>query len=209
MTTASPAELTITGGAPLRGRLRLPGCKGISHRALLFAAIADGTSRITNLAPGDDVARTRAAIGALGVPTSGDGDVVEIAGTGCDGINEPDDVIDCGNSGTTLRLLAGLLAGRPHLAVLTGDASLRGRPMGRVVRPLRALGALVDGAADAGRAPLTVRGGGLVGERVELEVASGQVKTALVLAGLQAGGVTEINEPEPSRDHTERMLGAL
>ncbi|MGZ8764721.1 MAG: 3-phosphoshikimate 1-carboxyvinyltransferase, partial [Acidimicrobiia bacterium] len=154
-------------------------------------------------------ARTRAAIGALGVPTSGDGDVVEIAGTGCDGINEPDDVIDCGNSGTTLRLLAGLLAGRPHLAVLTGDASLRGRPMGRVVRPLRALGALVDGAADAGRAPLTVRGGGLVGERVELEVASGQVKTALVLAGLQAGGVTEINEPEPSRDHTERMLGAL
>jgi 3-phosphoshikimate 1-carboxyvinyltransferase len=202
-------ELAITGGAPLRGRIRLPGCKGISHRALLFAAIADGTSRITNIAPGDDVARTLAALGALGVPTAPDGGGIEITGSGFDGIHEPDDVVDCGNSGTTLRLLAGLLAGRPNLAVLTGDASLRGRPMSRVVHPLRALGALVDGAGNAGHAPITVRGGGLVGERVGLEVASGQVKTALVLAGLQAGGVTEIVEPEPSRDHSERMLGAL
>jgi 3-phosphoshikimate 1-carboxyvinyltransferase len=206
---APTTELTIAGGAPLRGRIRLPGCKGISHRALLFAAIADGTSRITNLAPGDDVAHTLAAVDSLATPTRVAGAGIEITGSGFDGIREPDDVVDCGNSGTTLRLLAGLLSGRPSLAVLTGDTSLRGRPMGRVVRPLRALGALVDGAGDAGHAPLTVRGGGLVGERVELEVASGQVKTALVLAGLQAGGVTEIVEPAPSRDHTERMLGAL
>ena len=209
MTPHPGGEFPITGGVPLRGRIRLPGCKGISHRALLFAGIADGTSRITNLAPGDDVGRTASALTALGVSTNREGDDVEIIGTGFDGIGEPDDVVDCGNSGTTLRLLAGLLAGRPHLAVLTGDASLRSRPMGRVVRPLRSLGALIDGAAEASRAPLTVRGGGLVGERVELEVASGQVKTAVVLAGLQAGGVTEIVEPEPSRDHTERMLAAL
>jgi len=206
---SAPTELTVTGGHPFRGRIRLPGCKGISHRGLVFAAIADGTSLITNLAPGDDVARTLAALGALGVAVRVEGDGFEIAGEGFDGICEPDDVVDCGNSGTTLRFLAGLLAGRPFLSVLTGDASLRRRPMGRVVHPLRALGALIDGAADAGRAPLTVRGGGLVGEQVELEVASGQVKTALVLAGLQAGGVTEISEPAPSRDHTERMLGAL
>ncbi len=209
MTPHPGGEFAIIGGVPLRGRIRLPGCKGISHRALLFAGIADGTSRITNLAPGDDVGRTASALTALGVSTNREGDDVEIVGTGFDGIGEPDDVVDCGNSGTTLRLLAGLLAGRPHLAVLTGDASLRSRPMGRVVRPLRSLGALIDGAAEASRAPLTVRGGGLVGERVELEVASGQVKTAVVLAGLQAGGVTEIVEPDPSRDHTERMLGAL
>jgi 3-phosphoshikimate 1-carboxyvinyltransferase len=201
-------ELTITGGVPLRGRIRLPGCKGISHRALVFAALADGTSRITNLAPGDDVSRTRAALEALGVSVR-TGAAVEIMGGGFEAILEPEDVVDCGNSGTTLRLLTGLLAGRPMLSVLTGDASLRRRPMGRVVHPLRALGALIDGASDATRAPLTVRGGGLVGERIELEVASGQVKTALVLAGLQAGGITEIAEPAPSRDHTERMLGAL
>jgi 3-phosphoshikimate 1-carboxyvinyltransferase len=209
MTPGPMAELTITGGVPLRGRIRLPGCKGISHRGLVFAGVADGSSRITNLAPGDDVARTLAALGTLGVSARAEGTVVEITGGGFDALREPDDVVDCGNSGTTLRLMAGLLAGQPILSVLTGDASLRRRPMGRVVRPLRALGALIDGAAEASRAPLTVRGGGLVGERVELEVASGQVKTALVLAGLQAGGVTEIVEPAPSRDHTERMLGAL
>ena len=202
-------ELELVGQVPLRGRIRLPGCKGISHRALVFAAVADGTSRITNLAPGDDVRSTARALGALGVGLAVVGDAVVVTGTGFEGLQEPDDVIDCGNSGTTLRLLAGLLAGRASLAVLTGDASLRRRPMGRVVEPLRALGALVDGAADAAHAPLTVRGGGLVGERVELAVASGQVKTALVLAGLQAGGVTEIAEPAPSRDHTERMLLAL
>lgn len=212
MSAGPVTELTITGEVPLRGQIRLPGCKGISHRALVFAALAHGTSRITNLAPGDDVGRTCAALATLGVSVrNGDDDsaAIEIAGAGFDALREPEDVIDCGNSGTTLRLLVGLLAGRPHLSVLTGDASLRLRPMARVVRPLRALGALIDGAADAGRAPLTVRGGGLVGERVDLEVASGQVKTALVLAGLQAGGVTEIVEPAPSRDHTERMLVAL
>jgi 3-phosphoshikimate 1-carboxyvinyltransferase len=118
-------------------------------------------------------------------------------------------VIDCGNSGTTMRTLAGLLAGRPFLSVLTGDASLLSRPMGRVVKPLRALGARVDGRVDGELAPLVIRGGELVGRRCELDVATAQVKTALVLAGLQARGTTEIVEPAPSRDHTERLLHAL
>ena len=132
-----------------------------------------------------------------------------VLGTGAAGLREPDAVIDCGNSGTTMRMLAGLLAGRPFLTVLSGDSSLQGRPMGRVARPLRALGAHVDGRADGELAPLVIRGGGLTGRRIELDVVSAQVKTASILAGLQAEGSTEVVEPEPSRDHTERMLEAL
>ena len=197
----------IAGGAPLTGRLRVPGCKGVSHRALVCAAIADGPSRLSDLGTGRDVASTRSALAALGVQIAdGPDGVVEVAGAGFAGLTEPAGVLDCGNSGTTLRFLAGLAAGRPFLTVLTGDGSLSGRPMARVVDPLRAMGAHVDGR-DGGRlAPLVVRGGDLHGARHELSVASGQVKTALVLAGLQASGVTEIVEPAPSRDHTERML---
>jgi 3-phosphoshikimate 1-carboxyvinyltransferase len=202
-------ELVIQGGRPLRGTLRLPGCKGISHRALLFAALADGRSRITNLADGDDVSRTAGALERLGVRAGSDGDATTIAAGGADSLREPELVLDCGNSGTTMRMLCGLLAGRPFLSVLTGDESLSRRPMGRVVEPLRTMGAQLDGRAGGTLAPLTVRGGGLQGVRHDLAVASGQVKTALVLAGLAATGTTEIVEPAPSRDHTERMLGAL
>ena len=205
------SELTIAGPRRLQGTMRVPGEKGISHRALLVAAIADGRSRLRGLAPGDDVARTAAALAQLGVVVrggTGDGDCT-VRGAGVDALREPEGVVDCGNSGTTLRMLTGLVAGRPFLTVLTGDESLRTRPMARVVEPLRALGAQVDGR-DGGRlAPLVVHGGALRGRRVELPVASGQVKTAVVLAALQADGVTEIVEPAPSRDHTERMLGAL
>ena len=203
------AELVVHGGQPLRGRLRLPGCKGISHRALLFSALADGRSRIENLADGDDVARTAQALVQLGVRLSLDARTASVTARGVDGLREPESVIDCGNSGTTMRMLCGLVAGRPFLSILAGDSSLSGRPMRRVVEPLRAMGARLDGRADGELAPLTVRGGDLHGLRHELAVASGQVKTALVLAGLQAAGETEILEPAPSRDHTERMLAAL
>jgi 3-phosphoshikimate 1-carboxyvinyltransferase len=203
-------ELVIAGGSPLRGRLRVPGDKSISHRALLFAALADGPSRLSHLADGDDVARTRHALERLGVRIR---DIavgsVAITGRGVDALHEPLTVIDCGNSGTSMRLLLGVLAGRPFHSVLTGDDSLSRRPMARVVEPLRRMGARIDGRDDARLAPLSVRGGELHGARHELQVASAQVKSALVLAGLQADGVTEITEPAPSRDHTERMLAAF
>lgn len=202
-------ELVIRGGVPLRGRLRPPGDKSISHRALLFAAMAEGPSRLANLGSGDDVARTARAIGALGARVRRDGREVAVVGSGTPRLREPEEVVDCGNSGTTMRLLAGLVAGRPFLTVLTGDPSLRSRPMDRVVRPLRALGASVDARRDGGLAPLVVRGGDLTGRRIVLEVASAQVKSAVILAGLQAEGTTEVEEPAPSRDHTERMLAAL
>jgi 3-phosphoshikimate 1-carboxyvinyltransferase len=208
-------EVTIAGPRPLRGTLRVPGDKGISHRALLVAALASGRSTIRGLADGDDVHRTRVALERLcvRVKLSESADAaaaaVNVQSTGVGGLREPDAVIDCGNSGTTMRTLSGLLAGRPFLSVLTGDASLLLRPMGRVVRPLRALGARVDGRADGELAPLVIRGGDLTGRRCELDVATAQVKTAVVLAGLQANGTTEVVEPAPSRDHTERMLAAL
>ncbi|HEV2992861.1 MAG TPA: 3-phosphoshikimate 1-carboxyvinyltransferase [Acidimicrobiia bacterium] len=206
----SPAELAVEGPAPLRGRLRPPGDKGISHRALLFAAMADGTSRLTGLADGDDVARTRAALAALGVPVrDGDDGAVVVRGAGVDGLREPPHVLDCANSGTTMRLAVGLLAGRPFHSVLVGDDALSRRPMARVAAPLRAMGAHVDGRDGGDYAPLAVRGGALTGRRHELAGASGQVKTALLLAGLQADGVTEIVEPAASRDHSERLLEAL
>ena len=200
----------VRGPRPLRGRLRVPGCKGISHRALLFAACAEGVSHIRGLAGGDDVDRTRVALGHLGVTTRTDAaGGLAVQGIGVERLTEPPTVVDCANSGTTMRMLAGLLAGRPFHAVLTGDSSLSARPMARVVEPLRRMGAAIDGR-DGGRlAPLSIRGGSLQGITAELAVASGQVKTALVLAGLQADGTTEIVEPSPSRDRTERMLGAL
>jgi 3-phosphoshikimate 1-carboxyvinyltransferase len=223
LTTELPSELALAGPRPLRGRLRVPGDKSISHRALLFAALASGTSRLWWLADGDDVVRSRAAIEALGVKVrdgagspgeavvAGErvGPVVIVRGGGFGGLSEPEAVLDCGNSGTSIRLLSGILAGRPFHSVLTGDSSIARRPMGRVVDPLRQMGARIDGR-DGGRlAPLSIRGGGLQGIRHELAVASAQVKTALLLAGLQADGVTEVTEPALSRDHSERLLPAM
>jgi 3-phosphoshikimate 1-carboxyvinyltransferase len=202
-------ELAIGGVTPLRGRVRVPGDKGISHRALLFAAMADGTSRAVGLARGDDVSRTRQALTAFGVPVTVSGSEVTVDGHGLDALHPASDAVDCGNSGTTIRTLTGLLAGRGFRSVLTGDESLRTRPMRRVVEPLRRMGAHIDGPDDGAFAPLTIDGGPLTGCAHRLAVASAQVKTALALAGLQATGVTEITEPHPSRDHTERMLASL
>jgi 3-phosphoshikimate 1-carboxyvinyltransferase len=181
----------------------------MSHRALLFAALADGSSTLVGLAPGDDVRRTADALRALGVEVVTRGATTKVTSQGVESLIPPGDDIDCGNSGTTMRMLTGLLAGRPFTSVLTGDESLHARPRARVVTPLRKLGAHVTSADGGAHAPLTVEGTNLTGTRVELSVASGQVKTALALAGLQAEGTTEIVEPAPSRDHTERMLIAL
>jgi 3-phosphoshikimate 1-carboxyvinyltransferase len=204
-----PTEFAFGGARALHGRLRLPGDKSISHRALLFAALATGRSSLTNLATGDDVRATREALDALGVGIRTGAAAVTVSGNGLAGWREPEIVLDCGNSGTTMRVLSGALAGRPFLSVLTGDSSLRQRPMRRVVEPLRAMGATVDGRADGTHAPLVIRGGPLQGVRHDLAVASAQVKSALMLAGLQAEGTTEIVSPATSRDHSERMLAAL
>jgi 3-phosphoshikimate 1-carboxyvinyltransferase len=203
-------ELEFGGARPLRGRLRLPGDKSISHRALLFAALADGRSELSNLATGHDVHATRLVLEHLGVRMRRrSGGALTVHGTGAPGWREPDGVLDCGNSGTTARVLLGALASRPFLSVLSGDGSLRRRPMRRVVDPLRAMGARLDGRAGGEHLPIAVRGGALHGERFELGVPSAQVKTALLVAGLHADGVTEVVSPAPSRDHSERMLAAL
>jgi 3-phosphoshikimate 1-carboxyvinyltransferase len=204
-----PESLTFGGARPLGGRVRVPGDKSISHRALMFAALADGESTISHLATGADVRATRGALEALGVSIRNRDREMLVVGRGIGSWSEPDDIIDCGNSGTTMRVLSGALAGRDFLTILTGDASLRTRPMGRVVEPLRAMGARIGGRQNGQLAPLVISDGDLRGRRHELSVASAQVKSALVLAALQAEGESEIVSPGVSRDHTERMLAAL
>jgi len=193
--------------APLSGRLGVPGDKSISHRALMFGALAVGTTEITGLLEGEDVLRTAAAMRALGaeVERLGEGRW-RVAGRGIGGLVEPADVLDMGNSGTAARLLCGLLAGHPLFAVLTGDASLRRRPMRRVTEPLSATGAQFW-SREGGRLPLAVRGAiDPLPLDYRLPVASAQVKSACLLAGLCAPGTTRVEEPEPTRDHTENML---
>lgn len=194
----------------LRGELRVPGDKSISHRALILNAIAEGEATITNLGPGSDCASTIRCLRALGVPIEQPqpGGPVTVVGRGLNGLREAEDVLDAGNSGTSMRLLAGLLAGQPFLSVLTGDASLRSRPMKRVIDPLRMMGALLWGRRDDTLPPIVVRGGRLQGIDYTLPVASAQLKSALLLAGLYAEGPTIVREPRPTRDHTERMLRA-
>jgi 3-phosphoshikimate 1-carboxyvinyltransferase len=200
--------LTVEPVERLVGDARVPGDKSISHRAALLAAVARGTTEIEGYLEAEDCLGTIAAVRALGVAVERTGEgAFRIAGVGRRGLTEPADVIDCGNSGTTARLLIGLLAGQPFWTVMTGDASLRRRPMGRVATPLRAMGATIVGRADGTRLPLAVRGA----ERVvpvtyELPVASAQVKSAVLLAGLCADGPVAVVEPTPSRDHSERML---
>jgi 3-phosphoshikimate 1-carboxyvinyltransferase len=189
---------------------RVPGDKSISHRALLLGAMAHGTTAIRGLLQGEDCRATLSALRALGVEIAEAVDgTVRVLGRGPEGLREPESVLDAGNSGTTLRLLAGLLAGRPFCGLLTGDASLCRRPMRRVLDPLRAMGATVLGRAEGGFPPLAIRGGGLRGIAWTSPIASAQVKSAILLAGLQAAGETSVSEPILSRDHTERMLTAF
>jgi 3-phosphoshikimate 1-carboxyvinyltransferase len=210
----SAETLTVRRSGPLRGTCRVPGDKSISHRALLFGALADGAVEARGLGRGGDNLSTASALRALGVDIEIAGDEARVRGVGFAGLAAAAGPLDCGNSGTTIRLLMGLLAGRPFETELFGDASLTRRPMRRVAEPLRRMGAAVDGRSEASRPgdvfpPVRVRGGALAGITYDLPVASAQLKSALVLAGLQATGVTTLREPGRSRDHTERMLRAM
>ncbi len=191
--------------ARVAGVVRVPGDKSISHRALLLGAVATGDTTLSGFLRGEDCLATLAALRALGVAVDDDGERLTIHGVGSAGLAAASQPLDMGNSGTGLRLLAGLLAPQPFDSVLTGDASLRRRPMERIAEPLRAMGAEI--ATSGGCAPLTIKGGHtLHGLDYELPVPSAQIKSALLLAGLWAEGTTTIRSPGPSRDHTERML---
>jgi 3-phosphoshikimate 1-carboxyvinyltransferase len=193
--------------APLNGRIAVPGDKSISHRALMFGALAIGETRITGLLTGEDVLRTAAAMRALGAEVVRDPDGVwRVAGRGIGGLTEPADVLDMGNSGTAARLLCGILSSHPLFAVMTGDASLRGRPMRRVIDPLTATGARFR-AREGGRLPLAIEGArDALPLDYRVPVPSAQVKSAVLLAGLNAPGITRVEEPEATRDHSENML---
>ena len=194
---------------PLHGELAVPGDKSIGHRAVIFASVAHGRSRIYNLCGGEDNLRTVEAFKSLGVRISDEGGVLSIDGKGWEGLRSPQRVIDCGNSGTTMRLLSGVLAGRPFVTTLDGDASLRQRPMQRVIEPLGRMGAQILSRDGKDCAPLEIHGGSLRGIRYATPIASAQVKSAIILAGLQAEGVTVLEEPQQSRDHTEIMARAF
>lgn len=207
-TTSAPTSRRIKPARRLVGSVMLPGDKSISHRILMLAAAANGESRIRHLGTGADVLSTQRVLAALGVTIGQDGADVTVEGVGRSGFAAPSAPLDCGNSGTTMRLLAGLLAGSPHTFVLTGDESLSARPMGRIARPLRDMGVEVD-LVDAELPPVTIQGGRVKPIDYELPVASAQVKSALLLAALSAHGTTRIVEPTPTRDHTEIMLAHL
>ena len=208
-TTVTESPLCIDPIRGLRGTASVPGDKSLSHRALLLGALSTEPVRIVNLSHGEDVASTRRCLEKLGARVEPDGEDVRIQGWGQGVPAEPGDVLDAGNSGTTFRLLTGLLSSYPVFTVLTGDASLRGRPMDRVVDPLRKMGARILGREQGRFAPIAIHGGGLRPIRYATPVASAQVKSALLLAGLQIQGETVITEPALSRDHTERMLQAM
>ena len=206
MTHTPPARapgtlFEVEGGGPLRGRVQGPGDKSVSHRALIVGALAEGTSRLRGLSDGDDVARTAGALRALGARI--DGGSVE-GGPGR--LHAPSGPLDAGNSGTTMRLLAGVLAAHPWTSVLVGDASLSSRPMDRVAVPLRAMGASVHGSGPRHVAPLTVRGGSLTGIDYTPDVPSAQVKSCVLLAATAATGDSVVHEAVLTRRHTEELL---
>ncbi|MGE0135022.1 MAG: 3-phosphoshikimate 1-carboxyvinyltransferase [Dehalococcoidia bacterium] len=204
---------TMRVGRParIRGEIAIPGDKSITHRAIMFNSVATGDARIEGFLDAADTRSTLECMRALGAGIEDlGGGVLIVHGRGRAGLREADNVLDCGNSGTTIRLLTGLVSGLPMLSILTGDGSLRRRPMARVVRPLAGLGADITARADGTLPPIVVRGGPLRGgQRIETPVASAQVKSALLLAGLAAAGSTTVSEPSQSRDHTERMLAAM
>jgi len=199
----------IKKASSFRGEVTPPPDKSISHRAVFFCSIARGVSRVKNFLFAEDPMSTVNAFRGLGVEIEEEKDGLIIHGRGLHGLAEPRNVIDCGNSGTTIRLLTGLLSGNPFLSILTGDASLRKRPMARVIEPCIDMGAYIR-ARDGNRfPPIAIIGRRLMPIRYELPVASAQLKTALMLAALYAEGTTRLTEPAPSRDHTERMLPAF
>lgn len=203
-------DYLVQPGGSLSGRVRVPGDKSVSHRAVMLGALAEGETRVSGFLEGADALATLAAFRRLGVTVEGpDHGRLRIRGVGLHGLTAADGPLDMGNSGTSMRLLTGLLCGQAFDTTLTGDDSLRRRPMARVTEPLTAMGAHIE-TAPGGTAPLTIRGGQpLRGIRYEMPVASAQVKSALLLAGLYADGETWVHEPAPTRDHTERMLAGF
>lgn len=205
-----PPTRRVSRPPTLRGELTVPGDKSISHRSLILNSMAHGTAHLSGLSSGEDVLSTLACLRALGAEIA-DGDSIGnyvVSGAGPT-LEEPADILDAGNSGTSMRLLSGLLATQPFLSILTGDSSLRTRPMGRIVEPLRSMGAAVTARHNGALAPLVIQGGSLKGIEYDLPVASAQVKSCIMLAGLAADGVTTIRQPALSRDHTERMVSAM
>lgn len=196
--------MRVTPARRFRGRFLLPGDKSLCHRLALLGAVAEGDTRVDNFSTAADCSATLSCLAALGVEMRRDAQRLTIHGRGPGALRPAERDLDAGNSGSTLRMLAGVLAGRPFRSVLTGDGSLKRRPLERLAAPLRAMGARVD-TLD-GRPPLSILGGPLRGIRWQLPMASAQVKTAVLLAGLQAEGTTTVEEPAPSRDHTERLL---
>ncbi|MEP1470573.1 MAG: 3-phosphoshikimate 1-carboxyvinyltransferase [Halieaceae bacterium] len=200
-------EFKLLPGGSLTGEARVPGDKSISHRSIMLGALAEGVTRVTGFLEGEDALATVAVFRAMGVEIEGPEEGrVTVHGVGLQGLKAPSGPLDLGNSGTSIRLLSGLLAGQDFSCELTGDVSLCGRPMGRVINPLQLMGARID-SAEGGRPPLTIHGGhSLSAMHYDLPMASAQVKSCVLLAGLYANGRTSVTEPAPTRDHTERML---
>ena len=201
-------DRVVVGGGRLQGEVRVPGDKSVSHRALILGALAEGDTVVEGLSSGADVASTRTCLEALGVEIGATGASLSVRGRGLGGLKAASGPLDAGNSGTTMRLLAGVLAGHPFSSRFIGDESLTRRPMRRVAEPLRAMGAMIALSGND-TAPMTVGGGSLHGIEYALPMASAQVKSAILLAGLHAGGDTTVIEPAATRDHTERMLAGF
>ncbi len=208
-------DLTVSRPRRLAGEVVAPGDKSVSHRAVMLNSIGEGQATVKNFSPGDDCTSTMGIMRALGVEiersTVADdaGDTLLINGAGIDGLREAADDLDAGNSGTTMRLMSGILAGRDFKSVMTGDDSLRSRPMGRIIKPLSMMGAVIRGRENNTLAPLEFDGGELSGIDYDLPVASAQLKSAILLAALRADGKTRVTQPDATRDHTERMLAAM
>lgn len=202
-------NMNITKSAGLRGELVIPGDKSISHRAIMFGALADGTTEITNFLQGADCLSTISCFQAMGVDIENGADRVLIHGAGLHGLKAPEKMLDVGNSGTTTRLISGILAGQPFTSTLNGDASIQKRPMKRIMDPLTQMGADIRSLNNNGCAPLEIHGGNLHGISYQSPVASAQVKSCVLLAGLYADGTTSVTEPVLSRNHTELMLSGF
>jgi 3-phosphoshikimate 1-carboxyvinyltransferase len=199
-------SITINPAVSVRGEITVPGDKSISHRSIMLGAIANGVTTVRGFLRGEDNMSTMHAFRVMGVDIIDDGETISITGCGLHGLKEPGDVLDCGNSGTTIRLITGLLSGQSFFSVVTGDQYLRKRPMKRVVEPLSLMGARIAGRKGGTLAPLAINGGSLKGICYKSPVSSAQIKSSLMLAGLYTDGETTVIEPTLSRDHSERMF---
>ncbi len=200
---------TIRPSGPIKGEIIAESDKSISHRAVIFSALARGEGVVRNFLLAADTLSSYSCMRQLGVEISRDGSLLRVQGQGIEGLKEPVDVLNCGNSGTTMRLLSGLLSARPFFSVLSGDSSLNKRPMKRIIDPLSSMGAIINARGKGNFPPLAINGQNLTAVNYTLPVASAQVKSALLLAALTADGETTITEPHKSRDHTERMLRSM